>query len=995
MQFVISFLSFFLARWLLLWLRAKKVPSLTDDEILQFLVAGNRSNSTILNKIRVNLGDEQVKMLNLGHDWLESYLPFVLTKINRVHFGLLQPHDLKLLEDDGVKVPTSRKLVAVPFVAKDVPSRASEFAHPDVLIGLTILAYRYEGLRQKDFFLLLRQLKECLDDEGGPYKDRPTFQKFEHWILTCGRGIRGSKKKPRAKRPSVFQAPASAATVPLSTATASALVIPAAGDDLTPSILSPSIVSKPLPKKYKKSLFGKIFDIDEDLIWPLQLIDVQDREQFRVLYPLLFKLPHAVMYYLNDLIFPEVLAYQGLKLSACGQELGGDMLFGRKIGFSGTPSDILPLELGSCQYERGSDGKVVHYLTSTDIVKVVPVEPHWDAKMILRQIATTQPPFLALIDTGALITGLSNRAAADYLLSSGLPVTIKGVVFLDEYDRQMVLLRRGRKVVKLADCGLALNERFSFYDHVHTTGMDIKQAVDARAALTLGKDMVFRDYAQGAFRMRGIGKGQTIHLLVTPEVADLIAKNVSLGSTGRPAVSSNNNGFGDVRGDPTRFLKEVLSWLVINSMRVDGVQYSLLCEQSVCNIWRKSSFNFLLRGYREIDSAGSAVASVHTSGAVSSQLARALQVFRERINFEIENAVPVDIRYSEKIRKMIEEHGDLLSLELDRKTATFILQLIREEEAQSDALRGLGNNNVNKQQQLVVYSSDAVASSSEAAEEQSFNREQVQEQEQEQEQQQEQEKEKEKEEEKIDELEEEEFVKQKYARDDEDPTPWPVEGLKAGPVRSAVQLGFYPVSTFSVFTSMLSSYSFTSNNNNKAGETTLKFPEFLQISRNVFNPAWSLSRTPRRIKNCIMVLEWSPALPDAPSAAAIAAAKMPPFTAEQEGLLLRCFTLFDLDEDGKLTTEDLKRALEVMGVDTKAADTAFMQYSTLIGAKGGFTFGVFKELIRDISSQFRRQEGRYFSLLSLEEAEHFRSFLHARKGKPLIPSEDTVNAMGR
>ncbi len=33
--------------------------------------------------------------------------------------------------------------------------------------------------------------------------------------------------------------------------------------------------------------------------------------------------------------------------------------------------------------------------------------------------------------------------------------------------------------------------------------MDIKQAVDACAALTLGKDMVFRDYAQGAFRMRG------------------------------------------------------------------------------------------------------------------------------------------------------------------------------------------------------------------------------------------------------------------------------------------------------------------------------------------------------------------------------------------------------------------------------------------------------------------------------------------------------------
>ena len=28
---------------------------------------------------------------------------------------------------------------------QDVPSRSSEFAHPDVAIGLTILAYRYEA----------------------------------------------------------------------------------------------------------------------------------------------------------------------------------------------------------------------------------------------------------------------------------------------------------------------------------------------------------------------------------------------------------------------------------------------------------------------------------------------------------------------------------------------------------------------------------------------------------------------------------------------------------------------------------------------------------------------------------------------------------------------------------------------------------------------------------------------------------------------------------
>lgn len=38
--------------------------------------------------------------------------------------------------------------------------------------------------------------------------------------------------------------------------------------------------------------------------------------------------------------------------------------------------------------------------------------------------------------------------------------------------------------------------RFAFYDQIHTTGMDIKHIVNAVAVITLGKDMVFRDYVQ-------------------------------------------------------------------------------------------------------------------------------------------------------------------------------------------------------------------------------------------------------------------------------------------------------------------------------------------------------------------------------------------------------------------------------------------------------------------------------------------------------------------
>lgn len=158
----------------------------------------------------------------------------------------------------------------------------------------------------------------------------------------------------------------------------------------------------------------------------------------------------------------------------------------------------------------------------------------------------------------------------------------------------------------------------------------------------------------------GIGKGQTIKLLVVPEISDRINTQVSIGagiiqsksislppptttssSSSTTAASLINN------QELKQFLQDVLSWLMINSMRVDGVQFNLLCEQSVGNIWRKRTFRTLLTNYRFIDEV------THSPIEVT----RALQVFRERIDFEIENSIPKSIRYSEKILQHINAHS--------------------------------------------------------------------------------------------------------------------------------------------------------------------------------------------------------------------------------------------------------------------------------------------------------------------------------------------------
>jgi hypothetical protein len=41
------------------------------------------------------------------------------------------------------------------------------------------------------------------------------------------------------------------------------------------------------------------------------------------------------------------------------------------VGFSGTPSDLLPISLGSCGYERGSEGKMIHTLANPALSSIV------------------------------------------------------------------------------------------------------------------------------------------------------------------------------------------------------------------------------------------------------------------------------------------------------------------------------------------------------------------------------------------------------------------------------------------------------------------------------------------------------------------------------------------------------------------------------------------------------------------------------------------------
>ena len=294
-------------------------------------------------------------------------------------------------------------------------------------------------------------------------------------------------------------------------------------------------------------------------------------------------------HYLTNTIFPKHMRSQHTKISACGQAVGGDMLFGRRLGFSGTPSDLLPKEMGQCDYEKGDDGKMMSTIMDTTIFDVKHLHGQWTIEGLLDTVANHTPEFHALIDTGALITGYSNEEVAEQLLKRGLK-GFDGVVFLDDEDKKKVLIRATGRIVNQDQCGIPLTRRFAFYDQIHTTGMDIKHRVNARAAVTLGKDMVFRDYVQGAYRMRGIGQGQVVTVFIIPEVAELMQRQLL---AGRIIERTETVPLMETQ----RCLAMIAAWLIINSMQTEQIQWTMLCIQNIANLYRKTAFNKLLEDY--------------------------------------------------------------------------------------------------------------------------------------------------------------------------------------------------------------------------------------------------------------------------------------------------------------------------------------------------------------------------------------------------------------
>ena len=594
--------------------------------------------------------------------------------------------------------------------------------------------------------------------------------------------------------------------------------------------------------------------------------------------------------------------------------------------------------MGQCDYEKGDDGRMLSTVLDSAIFKCEHVEGQWSIEGILDKIAMHDPPFHTLIDTGALITGFSNKAVARELLARGLP-NCDGVVFLDDEDRQKVLVRATGRVVNADQCGIPLTRRFAFYDQIHTTGMDIKHRVNAHAVVTLGKDMVFRDYVQGAYRMRGIGIGQTCTVIIIPEVQELMTRELTAAKMPTASVPKN-----DLTIEQT--LTNIAAWLLLNSMHTEQIQWTMLCLQNVSNLYRKVAFGSLNKitrdniqtGKASSDPASDAKAKQKKSKkdktdarALSDDTRQDLVVFDESIDFSLENAVPDPVPFTLKLKDMLEKHEDHVKRADCGQIATDILEEV------GKFLRLDGRE---------------------------INLDTEQEREQEQEQQ------KEVKAKRDQQVEVEKFVDREYSRSKETPEPWPVSLLADAP--SLKNHPFYSLSTFKL-----------------RHQDRLSYPSFVMASSNYFNREWVGLR---RLKNVVMILEWVPSLKRVkPFIQDADAACDPKLSESQQQNLEKAYQLLSFFGGSSLATKDIANAVEM----STFKDMTKEQVASLMsqyGKDGLMSAGKFEQMLRS-GTVHDTHTDRYWVAVSLAEAETIRRILHVRKESSIVRDSDAMVAL--
>ncbi|KAG6975154.1 hypothetical protein JG688_00002681 [Phytophthora aleatoria] len=266
-----------------------------------------------------------------------------------------------------------------------------------------------------------------------------------------------------------------------------------------------------------ESVKAGLSDENRKALGDVRHISLADARQFETLYKAYTFCMEAINFYLNTCVFPRDTAQYPQRLSRTAWNLAAGA---SNIGFSGTNDNhrLLPLSVTQCEPNEpsllGTNGKMIDkILQVTHSYEVIRPSPErtsipWQSVLLF----ATDKKAQALIDTGALLAGVSNHEAATFLLEQ-TGFGFAGVTYFDgrrESNCWMIAEKTRRVVIPLEKASMTESETFVIFDEARSRGSDMKLSPNASALLTLGPRLTKDKLMQGAGRMRRVelGRGQ-------------------------------------------------------------------------------------------------------------------------------------------------------------------------------------------------------------------------------------------------------------------------------------------------------------------------------------------------------------------------------------------------------------------------------------------------------------------------------------------------------
>ena len=180
------------------------------------------------------------------------------------------------------------------------------------------MAYRIEGLRERDFDHLVKMMQDSLKREEGPTRQRQSYRAWVDFVRLAGGEVPDSadyeerlKKADTVKRTRIK--------------TTSKDDTENGWDDLfdledwnEKSESGTDVQANAITSLSQKMTNSVDLDLDVDgdnswrldRIWPLTGIDSENKWQMNLLRSLLQKLPQVILHYLNLHVFPETMEHQ-------------------------------------------------------------------------------------------------------------------------------------------------------------------------------------------------------------------------------------------------------------------------------------------------------------------------------------------------------------------------------------------------------------------------------------------------------------------------------------------------------------------------------------------------------------------------------------------------------------------------------------------------------------------------------------------------------------